>query len=58
MNFTFEQETFSKKNKSPANGDDYKVNKKVLSDDIKMIHEFIEFKFFKKVMKRNNNIFE
>ena len=38
--------------------DDYSVNKKVLSDDIKMMHEFIEFKFFKKVMKHNNNLFE
>jgi len=38
--------------------DDYEVNKKVLSDDIKMMHEFIEFKYFKKIMKRNNNIIE
>ena len=36
--------------------DEYAVNKKVLSDDIKMMHEFIEFKYFKEVMKRNNNI--
>ena len=36
----------------------YEVNKEVLSDDIKMMHEFIEFKYFKKIMKRNNNIFE
>ena len=56
INFSFEQEICSKKNKPPANGDDYTVNKKDLSDDIKMIHEFIEFKFFKKVMKQNNNI--
>ena len=58
INFSFEQETGSKNNKSPANGDNYTVNKKVLSDDIKMMHEFIEFKYFKKVMTRNNNIFE
>jgi len=57
-NFSFNQETFSENNKSPKNGDDYTVNKKVLSDDIKMMHEFIEFKYFKKVMKRNNNIIE
>ena len=57
INFSFEQETYSK-NKSPANGEDFTINKKVLSDDIKMIHEFIEFKFFKKVMKQNNNLFE
>ena len=58
INFSFDQETFSENNKSPLNLDDYEVNKKVLSDDIKMMHEFIEFKYFKKVMKRNNNIIE
>ena len=58
INFSFDQETFSENNKSPGNRDNYIVNKKVLSDDIKMMHEFIEFKYFKKVMKRNNNIFE
>ena len=58
INFSFDQDTFSENNKSTCNVDDYEVNKKVLSDDIKMMHEFIEFKYFKKVMKRNNNIFE
>ena len=58
INFSFDHETFSENNKSPLNEDEYAVNKKVLSDDIKMMHEFIEFKYFKKVMKRNNNIFE
>ena len=58
MNFSFDHETFSGNNKSPINVDEYAVNKKVLSDDIKMMHEFIEFKYFKKVMKRNNNIIE
>ena len=56
INFSFDQETFSENNKSPLNVDEYAVNKNVLSDDIKMMHEFIEFKYFKKVMKRNNNI--
>ena len=56
INFSFDQETLSKNNKSLINGDDYAVNKKSLSDDIKMMHEFIEFKCFKKVMKQNNNI--
>ena len=55
-NISFEKETFSKNNKSHVNEDDYTVNKKVLYEDIKMMHEFIEFKYFKKVMKRNNNI--
>ena len=58
INFTFDQETLSENNKSPLNLDDYEVNKKVLSDDIKMMHEFIEFKYFKKIMKRNKNIIE
>ena len=58
INFSFDPDTFSENNKSPRNGEDYEVNKKVLSDDIKMMHEFIEFKYFKKVIKRNNNIFE
>ena len=58
INFSFDQETFSENNKSALNVDEYAVNKKVLSDDIKMMHEFIEFKYFKKVMKRNNNIIE
>ena len=57
INYPFDSETFSENNKSPNNVDDYEVNKKVLSDDIKMMHEFIEFKYFKKIM-RQNNIFE
>ena len=57
-NFSFDNETFSEINKSRLDGDKYEVNKKVLSDDIKMMHEFIEFKYFKKVMKRNNHIIE
>ena len=57
INFSFDHETFSE-NISTPNLDEYAVNKKVLSDDIKMMHEFIEFKYFKKVMKQNNNIFE
>ena len=58
INFSFDQETLCQNNKSPLNEDDYEVNKKVLSEDIKMMHEFIEFKYFKKIMKRNNNIIE
>ncbi len=58
INFFFDQDSSSENNKSQRNVDDYAVNKKLLSDDIKMMHEFIEFKYFKKVMKRNNNIFE
>ena len=58
INYSFDQEPFSENNNSLLNVDEYAVNKKVLSDDIKMMHEFIEFKYFKKVMKRNNNIIE
>ena len=58
INFSFDHETFSENNSSSLNVDEYAVNKKVLSDDIKMMHEFIEFKYFKKVMKRNKSIIE
>ncbi len=57
-NLYFEPEIFSRKNNSSGNGEDLTVNKKVLSEDIKMMHEFIEFKYFKKIMKRNNDIFD
>ena len=40
------------------NSDAYTLNKKSFMEDIKMMHEFIEFKYFKKVMKLNKNIFE
>ena len=58
IKFSLNHERFSENNISPLNVDEYAVNKKVLSDDIKMMHEFIEFKYFKKVMKRNSNIIE
>ena len=58
INLSFNHKTFSGNNKSTLNVDEYEVNKKVLSENIKMMHEFIEFKYFKKVMKRNNNIVE
>ena len=54
----FKQETSSEINNSSSNIDFYKVNKISLSDNIKMMHEFIEFKYFKKVMMQNNNILE
>jgi len=58
INFSFDQETLSDNNKPQLNVKDYTVNKKVLSDEIEMMHEFIEYKYFKKIMQRNNNIFE
>ena len=57
INNSFEQELSSKNNKSKDNHDIYRVNNNTFSDEIKMIHEYIEFKYFKKVMKHNNNIF-
>ena len=57
-NFSFKQEEIPTNNKSSGNFDDYIVSKKGLSDSIKMMHEFIEFKHFKKVMKQNNDILE
>ena len=57
-NYSFEQETFTKNNQSSRNSDAYSLNKKSLIEDIKMMHEFIEFKYFKKIMKRNNDIIE
>ncbi len=56
VNFSFDQETISENSISSLYTEDYEVNKKALSDDIKMMHEFIEFKYFKKIMKRNNII--
>ena len=57
-NYSFEQETLSKNTKFLGNSDNYRINKKTISDDIKMMHEFIEYKYFKNVMKQNNDIFE
>ena len=57
-NYSFEQDTINKDNQSSRNSDAYTLNKKSFMVDIKMMHEFIEFKYFKKVMKQNNNIFD
>ena len=56
INNSFEYDNLSKKNKSSSSRDFFSVNKKAFSDDIKLMHEFIEFKYFKKVMKQNRNI--
>ena len=58
INDSFQHEAPSKNNKSSGKRIDYTVNKQIFYDDIKMIHEFIEFKYFKKIMKQNNNILE
>ena len=58
INYSFKNEQFSKNINTPGNGNDYTVNKKAFADEIKMMYEFIEFKYFKKILKQNNNIFE
>ena len=56
INFSFDTDTISKNNKSEGNIDDYRVNNKAFSENIKMMYEFIEFKYFKKIMNQNKNI--
>ena len=56
VNENFDQGSYLNNNKPQNNYNNYKLNEKSFSDDIKMIHEFIEYKYFKKVMKHNNNI--
>ena len=58
INDSFENEATSGTNNLSSNSDLFRVKKKDFSDDIKLMHEFIEFKHFKKVMKINNNILE
>lgn len=57
-NESFGKEPLSSKFKSSNNRDNYMLNNKVFSDDIKLMHEFIEFKYFKKVMKENKNFLD
>ena len=57
INNSFGQESVSRNDKSLVNRDDCMVNKKTLSADIKLMHEFIEFKYFKKIMNQNYDIF-
>ena len=56
-NYQLEHKTFTKNNKFSGESDNYTVNKKTLSDNIKLMHEFIEFKYFKQIVKQNKNIF-
>ena len=55
---SFENESISKNNKTTSNIDFYKINKELFNEDIKLMHEFIEFKYFKMVMKKNKNIID
>ena len=58
INNSLGHEWVSRNDKSQINRDDFMVNKKTLSVDIKLMHEFIEFKYFKKIMNQNNDIFD
>jgi hypothetical protein len=58
FNDYFEQESLSKNDKKTINSEIYNVNRKSFIDDIKIMHEFIEYKYFKKVIKQNKNILE
>ena len=57
VNYSFENELLSK-NKKTGNVDVFSLNKKTITDDIKMMQEFVEFKYFKKFMKQNKDILE
>ena len=58
INTFFDNVAFPENKKSTYNSENFKINKKALSEDIKMMHEFIEFQYFKRIMKGNKNIFE
>ena len=58
FNESFKNEEFFKNKHTSNNSDFYTVNKNILREDIKMMQDFIEFKYFKKVMKQNKNIFD
>ena len=58
INFSFDKVSLPENEITNINSEDFKINKKEFSEDIKMMHEFIEFKYFKKIMKENKNIFE
>ena len=57
INDSSEQESLPN-NKSLSNSEDYKINTNSFSDNVKMMHEFIEFKYFKKVINQNKNFFK
>ena len=57
-NISFDNASLPDNEKGSLNIEDIKINKKEFSEDIKMMHEFIEYKYFKKIMNVNNNIIE
>ena len=57
-NDLFEKESIFKNKNTSRDTDVYTLNKELFIEDMKMIHEFIEFKYFKKVMNKNKNILD
>ena len=58
INYSIEEKPISKNDKPPFGSEAYRINKKEFSENLKMMHEFIEFKYFKKVMMKNNVSFD
>ena len=58
INYSFEQQLSLNKKESVTDVEKYTINKKSFTEEIKMMHEFIEFKYFKKIMNQNKNIFQ
>ena len=58
INDYFDKKVPSSMTNSTNNKDMYSVNKKEFNENVKLMHEFIEFKYFKKIMRNNNNFLE
>ena len=52
---SFEQNS-ANNNINSSNSELYKINRKAFAEYINIMHEFIEYKYFKEIMKQNNNI--
>ena len=56
LNNSIKNQKSSFNNELSNNYDSSNIKIKSLKEDIKMINEFIEFKFFKKIMNQNQNV--
>ena len=56
INDIFDEEQLSQNNRSSSYIDVHEKNKKLFPDDIKMMHEFVEYKYFKRIMRENNGL--
>ena len=57
IDYSIKKELFSK-NKKTGKVEYFSFNKEKFFDDIKMMQEFVEFKYFKKFMMQNKDILE